>query len=99
MDAQRVPVTLLLGMMKRKDAAAFLRPLAQCITRLVCVPIADNDAYAPDELATIARSVGITQVTTSHMIEHTIFSANDGPGALLIAGSLFLAGEVLKNHS
>jgi dihydrofolate synthase/folylpolyglutamate synthase len=97
--SQHEPVTLVLGMMKRKDAEAFLRPLAGVIAQLVCIPIADNDAYAPEDLASAARSVGIARARTAPTLDHLAFEGHAAPGALLIAGSLFLAGEVLKKHS
>lgn len=97
--AQEQPVTLMLGMMARKDAHAFLEPLADCIGGIIAVPIAGNDAYAPDVLAAIAGALNIQHVEAAPSLDGASLHMREGDGTLLIAGSLFLAGEVLKNHS
>ncbi len=93
-----IPTTLLCGMMKRKDARGFLLPLAPHITRMIALPIAENDSYQAEELAEIARACGITQVHACLKPEEAVKHWDDANGRLLIAGSLFLAGQVLKNH-
>jgi dihydrofolate synthase/folylpolyglutamate synthase len=92
------PTTLLCGMMKRKDAHGFLLPLAPHITRMIAVPIAENDSFAPEELAEIGHGCGIAQVHAYHSPEEAAKQWDDANGRLLIAGSLFLAGQVLKTH-
>ncbi|MES2984779.1 MAG: folylpolyglutamate synthase/dihydrofolate synthase family protein [Pseudomonadota bacterium] len=94
-DTQHAPVTLLLGMMARKDAQAFLAPLMDVIRGLITVPIADNDCYTPQELLAFAGGRGVAVATLADAPAALLTSAE---GTLLIAGSLFLAGEVLKNH-
>lgn len=93
------PTTLLCGMMKRKDAHGFLLPLAPHITHMIAVPIAENDSYSPEELAEIGHACGIAQVHACHPLEEAAKHWDDANGRLLMAGSLFLAGQVLKNHS
>lgn len=93
------PVTLILGMMARKDARAFLAPLAGMVESVVTVPIPGNDCYAPEALAAVARKLGIQQVEASSTFEGATLHLRVCEGPLLITGSLFLAGEVLKNHS
>ena len=93
------PVTLICGMMRRKDASAFFAPLAAHIRRAITVPIPGEDCYAPAVLAEHARASGIANVTACDRLADTsAHLATDAPGTLLIAGSLFLAGELLKNH-
>ena len=99
--AQSHPVTLLLGLMARKDAAAFLRPLAPHIARLIAVPIADAPCHAPERLAETAAQLGISEVfSCNNWQEAAAYIARlpDAPAHLLVAGSLYLAGEVLKTH-
>jgi dihydrofolate synthase/folylpolyglutamate synthase len=100
LSQQRAPVTLLCGMMRRKDAQAFLQPLAPYLSAFVGVPIAQQDAYDPATLAQCARAAGIENAeyveTLSAFADRC---GNNTAGTLLIAGSLFLAGDVLKNHS
>ena len=98
-SAQSVPVTLVVGMMQRKDAAGFLRPLAPHIAQCITVPIEGHDAYSAEELANIARDVGMQSVLPASSVATCMTLMHENMGIVLIAGSLFLAGEVLKKHS
>lgn len=96
---QPAPITLALGMMQRKDARAFLEVLAPHVTRLIALPIAGEASHAPEALAAIGGELGVEAVdscASSAELPQKLGGAQEG--ALLIAGSLFLAGEVLKNH-
>lgn len=100
MAGEQQPMTLLFGMMKRKDATAFLVKLAPHVRRLIAVPIAQNECHTPQELVDAARAAGMTDVVAVQSIEGaSALLAPEPKEILLIAGSLFLAGEVLKNHS
>lgn len=100
MKGQAKPVTLVLGMMARKDAAAFIAPLVPYVVRCFTVPISGGACYAPEDLAALARAGGVAEVTpVSSLDALAALYAPATEGPLLIAGSLFLAGDVLKNHS
>jgi dihydrofolate synthase / folylpolyglutamate synthase len=93
------PITLVLGMMRRKDASVFTRILAPFCNRLIAVPIAGEACYAPEELVNIAKNNGFQYATScDDMADLSQMLHVEEKGTLLIAGSLFLAGEVLKNH-
>ncbi|TXC71012.1 bifunctional folylpolyglutamate synthase/dihydrofolate synthase [Sphingomonas ginsenosidivorax] len=87
------PVTLVLGMLANKDADAVLRILAPSVTQVVAVPVPGHAHHAPDHLATIARTFGPTADTAPDV--PAAFDRIEAPGLVLIAGSLYLAGEVL----
>ena len=94
------PATLILGMMARKDVRGFLAPLAPHIAQAVMVPIVGEACHPPEALASMAQSLGIAQVSVAPSPTDALSPlAQCGPGTLLVAGSLFLAGEVLKTHS
>lgn len=95
---QPMPTTLLLGMMRRKDAAGFLDLLKEGLAGVITTAIPGNDSYSAVELAEIAREAGIAQVHALDSFEMVGEIQASTTGNLLIAGSLFLAGEVLKNH-
>lgn len=94
------PITLVLGMMARKDARAFLRPIAPYIASCVTVPVEGGECYPPATIATIAQTLGIGSASSAPngLAEAAQMVKTGAAGTLLIAGSLFLAGEVLKNH-
>lgn len=96
---QRAPITLLWGMMQRKDARGFLAPLAAQLRQVITLPIAGNDSFSSEMLAEIARTIGIEAVAAAGSLAEAPQYFLPEQGCLLIAGSLFLAGEVLKTHS
>lgn len=99
MAQQQVPIILMVGMMKRKDAKAFLAPLAPHIHQFIAVPIAGHESYTAADLSYEANEAGIHNVISADSLTDTATSLDDVlQGTLLVTGSLFLAGEVLKNH-
>jgi dihydrofolate synthase/folylpolyglutamate synthase len=100
MIERQQPITLVLGMMKRKEANAFLAPLAPLVRQCFTVPILGDDAFDPAVLAQVARGIGMPRTEACASLANLPEAMREcGDGALLITGSLFLAGEVLKNHS
>ncbi len=87
------PVTLVLGMLANKDAEAVLRILAPSVGLVVAVPVPGHAHHAPDALATIAQELGLTADTAPDIPR--ALTRVGAPGLVLIAGSLYLAGEVL----
>lgn len=95
------PTALVVGMMADKDAAGFFRALAPQITRAWTVPIANARAAAPEALAQQAAAAGIGVATASSVDEAITAAMNWAAarhGRVLIAGSLYLAGEVLARR-
>jgi dihydrofolate synthase/folylpolyglutamate synthase len=94
------PATLLCAMMARKDARGFLATLAPHIHHCITAGIEDSDAMDAATLAAHAQAAGIGNVTPCERWQHrTQLEHLPDTGDLLITGSLYLAGEVLKNHS
>lgn len=94
------PLFLVLGMLANKDPAGFLAPLAARIGGLVAVPVPGHDHHAPDALAALAPTLGIPVTETAGDVPQALRwiarqAAQQGPPCVLIAGSLYLAGEVL----
>ncbi|WP_445192655.1 bifunctional folylpolyglutamate synthase/dihydrofolate synthase [Sphingomonas sp. Tas61C01] len=87
------PVALVTGMLANKDAAGVLAALSPSLARVVAVPVPGHDHHAPAALATIARNIGLA-ADTADGIPQAIDRATDCP-LVLIAGSLYLAGEAL----
>ena len=95
------PVHLIWGMMETKDAHAFIAPFKGLVERVYTVPIPDEaNAFDADTLAGIAASEGF-DVTAALSVPHALLqsqAALSRPGRVLICGSLYLAGHVLKLH-
>ncbi|HEY0331999.1 MAG TPA: folylpolyglutamate synthase/dihydrofolate synthase family protein [Rhodopseudomonas sp.] len=96
------PLVLIAGMMANKDAEAFLGNFAGLTRHIIAVPIPSReDAMAPDKLAEAARKLGL-RVEIAASVEAALSSlrrlAYEVPPRILIAGSLYLAGQVLAHN-
>jgi dihydrofolate synthase/folylpolyglutamate synthase len=91
-------VALVWGMCDDKDALGFAKALGAGVKRCWTVPIDTERSLAPEKLLQIARTEGWQAVSTTlpEALEQAKSWARENDGAVCIAGSLFLAGEVLK---
>lgn len=94
-------IGLVWGMCGDKDALGFAKALGGTVKRCWCVPIDSERSVEPKTLLQIARTEGwqaeVTSVTLAR--EQAKAWATDNNGVVCIAGSLFLAGEVLARVS
>jgi dihydrofolate synthase/folylpolyglutamate synthase len=93
------PLALICGTLNTKDTAGFLRHFKGLAQETLAVPISGEHAGRPaDEVAAFAQSVGL-EAAACQSVEAALrfLSARDWlvPPRILIAGSLYLAGEVL----
>jgi dihydrofolate synthase / folylpolyglutamate synthase len=100
-DTVERSITLVVGMMGNKDVAGYLKPLAGLIDQVIAVDIPGEDgAASPAFIAGAATDLGISGVLAKDVRAalHTIAEkANpDRPPFVLIGGSLYLAGNVLR---
>ncbi len=92
-------VHVICGMLANKDALGFLRPLASRIASFHAVPIAGHEHHGPRQLrADVQTAFGIKIAgAASSVSEAVAIITVGGPGEMvLICGSLYLAGEVLR---
>jgi dihydrofolate synthase/folylpolyglutamate synthase len=96
----RRPTWLICGMLRSKDPAGFLAPLASVVDGLRAVAIPGEAASLDaDALAEAARSAGI-EAEVAPGVEaalRSVLAAAPG-GRVLICGSLYLAGRVLREN-
>jgi dihydrofolate synthase/folylpolyglutamate synthase len=89
------PVHLVVGMKQAKDSAEFLRPLIPLAASLWAVAEPDQHNALPVE-AIVAASGGVAQPGPLVADALRNIPRSGIPGRVLICGSLYLAGEVLK---
>ena len=89
------PIHLVVGMKQAKDSAQFLRPLIPLAASLWAVAEPEQHNALPVE-AIIAASGGIARPGPLVTDALRNIPRGEGPGRVLICGSLYLAGEVLK---
>jgi dihydrofolate synthase / folylpolyglutamate synthase len=95
------PLHLVCGMLRTKDAAGFLRPLAPLARSLHAVTIPGEPAtLIAEETAAAAREAGFTATRTPETVAEAVAHiAATAPGCrILICGSLYLAGRVLREN-
>ncbi|MFT6090304.1 bifunctional folylpolyglutamate synthase/dihydrofolate synthase [Sulfitobacter sp.] len=91
---------LICGMLNTKDIAGYLRPLATQAEKLVAVSIPGEAATLPaHETAQAARAVGM-QAEEAPSVRQALVDilAGDPAARVLICGSLYLAGGVLREN-
>lgn len=94
------PVDLVVGMLRTKDLTAFLAPLLPLVRQVVAVPVPDEPAGRdPEEIAAVAAARGTPASTARSVAEALCRLAVEPPPALvLVCGSLYLAGAVLREN-
>lgn len=96
------PLVLVVGMLASKDCEGFLSNFAGLARRLIAVPIPGAEkGLSPETVADIARSIGLSATSRDNLAE--AFDAArkldlEPPPRILITGSLYLAGEVLREN-
>lgn len=100
--AGRKPVGLIINMMADKDVASVARILAPCARRAWTVPIPGERALDPKRMADALRGEGLREVESAGFDAAwdaaCAWAAREG-GWVCIAGSLYLAGEVLRSRA
>ena len=96
------PLVLIVGMLASKDCEGFLKNFAGLARRLIAVPVPGVEkALRSEAVADIARAIGISATSRDNLAE--AFDAArkldlDPSPRILITGSLYLAGEVLREN-
>jgi dihydrofolate synthase/folylpolyglutamate synthase len=94
------PTYLICGMLKTKDVAGFLRPLAARAKALHAVSIPGEAAtLTAAETAAHAAALGLPSLQAANVAAALAQIAAEDPGArVVICGSLYLAGAVLREN-
>ena len=94
------PTHLILGMLNTKDIAGYLRPVAAQAASLTAVSIpGEANTLSAEETQDAARRAGIGADTAESVLAAVARIAADDPGSrILICGSLYLAGTVLREN-
>jgi len=94
------PTHLILGMLNTKDIAGYLRPVAAQAASLTAVSIpGEANTLSAEETQDAARRAGIGADTAESVLAAVARIAADDPESrILICGSLYLAGTVLREN-
>ena len=102
-QADPLPLFMVCGMMSTKDQASYLRHFQPLVERMITIDIPGETGATPaTDLAQIGVQVGI-DAQSAASLEEAIDSLypylQRNPCRLLIGGSLYLAGQVLRTNS
>ena len=101
-DHDERPLYLIVGMLNTKDSKGFLEPILPISERLFAVPIPDEPAsQTPDDILSATAELR-AQAEAAKDIEtalSTIVNQATSPVRVLICGSLYLAGQVLRANN
>ena len=96
------PLHLVMGLLANKDATGVLRAFAGRHATLHAVPVPDHEHHAPTELAAMAKQSGLTALPAHDVADALSWIGRHAdrtePPFVLILGSLYLAGEVLREN-
>jgi dihydrofolate synthase/folylpolyglutamate synthase len=96
------PLVLIVGMLATKDFAGFLNNFAGLARRMIAVPVPGAEKGLPaDVVAEAARTLGIPAASRGNLDEALDAVRKldlDPPPRILITGSLYLAGDVLREN-
>lgn len=98
--AGRRPVGLVAGLLASKDAKGFAEALAPAVRRVWAVDVAAESALPRAELAARFRAAGLEagDAGLEQALGEAETWASERAGMVCVAGSLYLAGDVLKRR-
>lgn len=99
-EADGKKLDLVFAALRAKIPAEVLAPLAPYAAHLTAAPIPGHDAFAPEELAEAARALGMDAAAAPDFASavRVRFALSGPPRRVVICGSLYLAGEVLREN-
>ena len=96
------PLHMIFGLLENKNARGVLKPFRNRSITLHAVPVNGHPHHAPADLAAIAREEGMTALAAKDVEGALGWIARHAdraqPPIVLILGSLYLAGEVLRKN-
>jgi dihydrofolate synthase / folylpolyglutamate synthase len=98
------PLFMIAGMLNTKDSTGYFRAFEGLVKHVYCVPVAGSDAgVAPEKLALAAQEAGLSaepvaSASNALALLRDNFDPDDTAPRILIGGSLYLAGEVLREN-
>lgn len=103
-DRRPLPLVLVAGMINTKDQTGYFRNFTGMARHVFTVPVNDSAAGVPnDQLAVRAAEAGleaepVASVENALMLLRDAWDDPDRPPRILICGSLYLIGEVLRKN-
>ena len=91
---KNAPIHLIIGMLANKDPAAIIAPLSGMIASITAVPVPGHEHHTAQDFTKAAGRIPVHAAIDAHAALAAITPRRGE--IVLIAGSLYLAGEVLR---
>jgi dihydrofolate synthase/folylpolyglutamate synthase len=91
-----LPLAILFACLSSKDPRAVLKPFRGLAEQVHTLPITGHDHRSPDALAGLARELGF-RASANESVGEALDRVKQ-PSRVLVFGSLYLAGEVLREN-
>lgn len=100
LPADQEPLHLIVGMLANKDVDAFLSPLRGKVSHIHALPVPAHAYHPPGRFEAVASDWTV-DFTAHDDVEQAVSAIATGsrPASILIAGSLYLAGDVLLRNA
>jgi len=96
------PLVLIVGMLATKDSEGFLSNFAGLARRMIAVPVPNAEkGLSAEAVAGAGRTIGLAATSRDNLTEALEAARKldlDPPPRILITGSLYLAGEALREN-
>jgi dihydrofolate synthase / folylpolyglutamate synthase len=96
------PFHIIFGLLENKDAPGVLKPFRNRAITLHAIPVHGHAHHSPADLAVAARDAGLSAVPAKDVEDALSWIARHAdrahPPVVLVLGSLYLAGEVLRKN-
>lgn len=96
------PLIMISGMQANKDASGYFTCFAGLAREVYCVAANHDGVLPPEEVAEAAHKAGLKARpcgSLTEAVERACADQKEAPPRLLISGSLYLAGEVLRENA
>ncbi|MDA9918257.1 bifunctional folylpolyglutamate synthase/dihydrofolate synthase, partial [Erythrobacter sp.] len=87
-ELEGIALHLIIGMLDAKDPGALLEPLGKSVQSVTIVPVPGHDAHPASAFGPDAKAAA--------NLEEALLNLPSDDFPILIAGSLYLAGEALR---
>src|SRR5690606_40891278 len=103
-ERRPLPLVMIAGMINTKDQTGYFHNFVGMVRRVYTVPVNESEASVPnDQLAVRATEAGlkaepVASIENALMLLRDAWDDPQNPPRILICGSLYLVGEVLRKN-
>jgi len=94
------PFHIVFGLLENKDAKGVLKPFRNRAITLHAIPVPGHACHPPAKLAAVAKDEGLNAMTAANVGDALSWirrhADRERPPIVLVLGSLYLAGQVLR---